>query len=96
MADTIESQIRKFLIRHFPSASRGDLGTQDALLENGIVDSLGVLDLVSFMEQTFAITVSDEELLPENFRTIEQLTRFVESKRNGTTESNKRQIRWIT
>jgi acyl carrier protein len=83
----IAERIREFIGDHFPSARRGKLGSQDALLENGIIDSLGVLDLVSFMEETFAITVMDEELLPENFQTIERLTKFVESKSNGKSSS---------
>jgi len=87
MSETIEAQIRKFIDDHFPSARRTKLGNQHALLENGIVDSLGVLDLVSFMEETFAITVMDEELLPENFQTIERLTKFVETKSNGKIAS---------
>jgi acyl carrier protein len=79
----ITQRIRQFIGDHFPSARRASLGNQDALLENGIIDSLGVLDLVSFLEETFAITVADEELLPENFQTVERLTKFVESKCNG-------------
>jgi acyl carrier protein len=87
MPEAIEAQIRKFIGDHFPSARRAKLGSQDALLENGIIDSLGVLDLVSFMEETFAIAVMDEELLPENFQTIERLTAFIENKRNGSGNS---------
>jgi acyl carrier protein len=87
MSETIEAQIREFITQHFPSGRRGELGSQDALLENGLIDSLGVLDLVSFVEQTFAITVLDEELMPEHFQTIERLTKYVESKRNGTIGS---------
>ena len=79
----IEARIRKFIGDHFASARWRELGVQDALLENGIIDSLGVLELVSFMEETFGITVMDEELLPENFQSIERLTRFVKNKANG-------------
>jgi acyl carrier protein len=84
MSEAVETQIRQFIIQHFPSARRAELGSQEALLENGIVDSLGVLDLVSFMEQAFAITISDDELLPENFQTIERLAKFIENKRGMT------------
>jgi acyl carrier protein len=56
----------------------------EALLESGIIDSLGVLDLVAFMEESFAITILDEELSPENFQTIERLASFIERKRNET------------
>ena len=77
----IAQQIRQFLIKQFPAAAQ--IGIQDPLLENGIVDSLGVLDVVGFIEQSFSLTVSDDELVPENFATIERLCEFVESKRSG-------------
>jgi acyl carrier protein len=76
----IAQQIREFLIKQFPAAAQ--IGVQDPLLENGIVDSLGVLDVVGFIEQTFSLTVADDELVPENFATIERLCQFVESKRS--------------
>jgi len=84
MRETIEARLKEFVKQKFPSARRRELSNQEALLENGIIDSLGVLDLVSFMEEAFAIAILDDELLPENFQTIEQLTAFVEKKRNGT------------
>jgi acyl carrier protein len=51
---------------------------QDYLLESGIIDSLGVLELVTFMQQEFSITANDEDLTPENFQNIECMARFVE------------------
>jgi acyl carrier protein len=64
-------------------ARKRNLKPTDKLLESGILDSLGVLDLVAFLEQEFHVVVSDEELLPENFQTIETLIAFVQSKQNG-------------
>jgi len=52
----------------------------DSLLGSGIVDSLGVLDLVAFVEGEFGITIDAEELLPENFQSISSLTCFVKTK----------------
>ncbi len=82
-AENIQEHVRKFIVSRFPSARRRELHNTEPLLENGIIDSLGVLDLVAFMEEEFAINVADEELVPENFQTIERLTTFVQSKRNG-------------
>jgi acyl carrier protein len=82
----VAQQIREFLIKQFPAAAQ--IGVHDPLLENGIVDSLGVLDVVGFIEQAFSLTVSDDELVPENFATIERLSEFVESKRNGPPTGN--------
>jgi len=54
------------------------VGNGDNLLESGIIDSLGVLELVTFMQQEFALAVADEDLTPENFQNIESMARFVE------------------
>jgi acyl carrier protein len=51
-----------------------------SLLEEGIMDSTGVLDLVMFIEETFGIQVKDEELIPENLDSVDKLVAFVEKK----------------
>jgi acyl carrier protein len=72
--------IRQFILEKFPLARKQQLRDSDALLESGILDSLGVLDLVSFLEQQFSIVVADDELVPENFQTVERIVTFVESR----------------
>ena len=74
--------IRSFILNHFPLAKKVLIKDDDSLLESGIVDSLGILDIVNFIEKEFKISVSDEELLPENFESICALTAFVDRKRN--------------
>ena len=76
----VSERVRAFILERFPLARRRELRNNDHLLESGILDSLGVLDVVSFVEQEFAITVSDEELVPEYFQTIECLASFVKKK----------------
>lgn len=73
-------KIRSFIVSHFPTARHRTLAPDDHLLENGILDSLGVLDLVAYLEREFGIDVGDEDLLPENFETLGRLTAFVEAK----------------
>ena len=75
--------IRKFVMERFPLARQRRIGDDDSFLESGIIDSLGILELVSFVEKEFEITVSDEELLPENFESFRCLIAFVERKRDG-------------
>lgn len=77
---TVTARIRGFLIQHFPSARKHALGEDDPLLANGILDSLGVLDLVGFLERDFQIVVADEDLVPEHFETLRRLTAFVEER----------------
>jgi acyl carrier protein len=76
----VNTQIRKFILDKFPLARKQQIKDSDPLLESGVLDSLGVLDLVSFVEQEFSVHVADEELVPENFQTIDRIAAFVESK----------------
>jgi acyl carrier protein len=76
----VNSEIRRFILEKFPLARRLQLKDSDALLESGMVDSLGVLDLVNFLEQQFSITVTDDELVPENFQSVERIVAFVETR----------------
>lgn len=76
----LNERIRNFVMEKFPLARKRGINFQDNLLESGILDSLGILDLVAFVEQNFGIVLADEELVPENFQSIEHLTAFVQSK----------------
>ena len=78
--DQVRSKIKKFIFLKFPLAERQHLKDGDPLLESGILDSLGVLDLVQFAEQEFSIHITDEELTPENFKNIDCIANFVRSK----------------
>ncbi len=78
----ISDKIKKFLERQFPAAR--NVGTEEPLLKNGLIDSLGILEVVTFLEKEFSLTITDEELLPENFESIRSLSAFVQQKRNGT------------
>jgi acyl carrier protein len=53
---------------------------RDNLLAQGIVDSLAIVKLTLFLQERFPIRISDEDIVPENFRDIEALSRFVQSK----------------
>ena len=79
----LTTQIRAFIFEKFPLARKQNVKDSDALLETGVLDSLGVLDLVGFLDQTYSIGISDDELLPDNFQTIERIAAFVERKKNG-------------
>ena len=70
----IETLIRTYILENFLfTDDDGQLQNDASFLEEGIVDSTGVLELVMFVEETFGITVEDEEILPENFDTVSAL-----------------------
>ncbi len=77
----IREQIRAFVIQKFPAARKQSFDDDVALLASGIVDSLGMLDLVDFLEKSYSITLSDDELSPENFASVRALAAFVTSKK---------------
>ena len=77
-ANPIELQVEQFIRQKFASPRIRYLNKSDDLLDGGIIDSIGVLELVGFLEKEFAVTVSDEDLTPENFRSIGAIARFVE------------------
>ena len=78
---SIQSQIRRYILENFLfTDDEARLRDDASFLEEGIVDSTGVLELVMFVEETFGIEVADEEILPENFDSVERLTRYVEAK----------------
>ena len=79
--DIIAERIRKFLVQQFPATK--NVGNNESLLNNGLIDSLGILEVVAFIEKEFEITVSDEDLLPENFGSVRSLSNFVGQKTNG-------------
>jgi acyl carrier protein len=73
--------IRHFLAENFFVGSDvSQLSDEDSLLEKGIVDSTGILDVVSFVEETFGVRVADADITPENFDTIQRLADFIERK----------------
>lgn len=75
--ETIEAALQQFILRHFPVARQHHVGLHDSLLELGIVDSLGVLELVTFIEKDLGITLSDDQLMPEHFTSIATIADLV-------------------
>jgi acyl carrier protein len=77
-----QTMIRNYIFENFLFSDNSTKLLDDAsFLEEGIVDSTGVLELVMFVEETFGITVEDEEIIPDNFDSVEKLARYVEGKR---------------
>jgi acyl carrier protein len=80
---SLETQIKDYINQNFLFTDNGNLRNDVSFLEEGIVDSTGVLELVMFVEETFGITVEDEEILPENFDSVAGLARYVRSKQEA-------------
>jgi acyl carrier protein len=78
---TIEQEIRQFIIDNFlfgdPDAK---LSSDDSLLDRGIIDSTGVLEVVTFLEDKYGMKVQDDELVPQNLDSVNNLVQFVNGK----------------
>ncbi|NTV50335.1 MAG: acyl carrier protein [Geobacteraceae bacterium] len=73
------TQIKAFIIENFLFNAEGSsLGDDESFLENGIIDSTGILEVVAWIEETFGIRVPDSDLLPENFDTVQRLTTYLQ------------------
>jgi acyl carrier protein len=72
--------IRRFIYDKFPIAKSRALEDSSRLLEEGILDSLGVLELVNHLQDEVGISIEDEELVPENFASIHAIATFVDAK----------------
>lgn len=79
--DYIKNGIITYLHGHcLDSVSLKKLNDNDSFFETGIIDSVGVLELVAFVEEFFRITVNDDEVTLENLDSINRLTSFIQSK----------------
>ncbi len=83
----IKSQIREFIINNFMFGSSGGIRDDTSFLGEGIIDSTGVLELVTFIEETFELKVEDEELIPENLDSVENLVGFLSRKGIGALQA---------
>jgi acyl carrier protein len=76
-----EAEIRGFLADNFPlSGDVSALAPDQSLLEAGVIDSTGVLELIGFIETRFALQVPDEDLVPEHFDSIGGIVAYVDGR----------------
>lgn len=80
MAENYEKLIRSFIVEKFLFEDDGKLSDEDSFLENGVIDSTGVLELVAFLEETFGFRMEDDEVVPENLDSVRNAAAFVDRK----------------
>jgi acyl carrier protein len=79
-------KIKNYIAQNILFSGNGYPYSDDAsFLENGIVDSMNIMELVMFVEETFHLKVEDREIIPENFDSVEKLSLYVEKKLNTIT-----------
>jgi len=77
----IRDQVRQFILTNFYVPEPATITDEASLLKSGIVDSTGVLEVISFLEETFQVTVADDEMTPDNLDSILRISAFLDRKR---------------
>lgn len=72
--------VKTFIADNFLFGQAPNFSDDDSFLENGLIDSMGILALVEFVTQSYGITVADEEILPENWDSVNRIAQFVKQK----------------
>lgn len=84
----IDTDVRRFITDNFPLGGSGtELAGSDSLLEVGVIDSVGVLELIEHLESTYDLQIPDADVLPENLDSIDAIARYV-SRRLDSAGSN--------
>jgi len=73
-------QIRSFIIETFLFGDDSTLQEDTSFIQNGIIDSTGILELINFMENTHNIKIQDDELVPENLDSLKKIGQFLDRK----------------
>ena len=79
----VKDQVREFIVENFLFGDDADLNDETSFLEEGIIDSTGVLELVTFIENNYSLSVDDDELIPENLDSLSSVVNFIKMKQNG-------------
>jgi acyl carrier protein len=83
----IEQDVRRFITENFPLGGSGfELGGGDSLLEVGVIDSVGVLELIEHLESTYGFQIPDADVLPENLDSIDAIALYVVRRVNGAAD----------
>lgn len=76
----LKEVVRKFILDTFPLARNKNIGYEESLLETGIIDSLGILEIVNFLIEELDVDIEEDDLIPDNFNTVFSMVHFIERK----------------
>ncbi len=77
----LETQLRNFILENYLfTDDQSALNNSDSFLDKGIIDSTGILELIFFIEEKFNVKVEDEEMVPENLDSVDNVVKYVKSK----------------
>jgi len=81
---SIEEKVKNFISENILFSDIGyPFNEDDSFLEKGVVDSMNVMEIVAFVEDTFGVNISDSDIVPSNFDSISNITKFIEKKKSA-------------
>jgi acyl carrier protein len=80
MPEAVAATLREFIAENFLFRADAEVSNDQSLLDSGVIDSTGVLELIAFLEKTYGITIADEEIIPENLDSIDNMTNYLSTK----------------
>lgn len=81
--EDVKNATRKFLLDNFAMGGGVEIGDETSFMDEHLLDSTGFIELITFVEETFGVTVKDEEMLPENFDSLSNIAAYVARKREA-------------
>ena len=86
----VRERVRQFILEFFYVSDPDELNDDTSLIDSGIVDSTGMMDVILFLEQEFGIRVRDRDTTPENLETIARIDAFVARRQAGAGRRKQR------
>ena len=79
--DTTRKALREFIVEAFLFGDESEpFEDSDSFMQKGVIDSTGVLELVAFLEENYGVTVDDEEMIPANLDSLDNLAAFIQKR----------------
>jgi len=79
----MKDEIRKYLLSNNATGRIEDFSDEDSLLEAGVIDSMTMVGLIAFLEETYGISIGEDDMIPENFDSIDAIATYIEARRDA-------------
>ena len=81
---SVENKLRDFILENYLfTDDQSALANDDSFMDKGIIDSTGILEVILFLEDDFGINIVDEEMIPENLDSVNNIVSFVAKKKSS-------------
>ena len=78
---SVEDKVRNYILENYLfTEDQSELNSEDSFLEKGIIDSTGILEIILFLEEEFGLSIDDDEMIPENLDSVNNIVKFINSK----------------